>query len=62
MRPAAGENRGTRESDVSPHKVAHGNAVEYALALKGANQRRMVMRADGTIASSEGQTAIDRNE
>ena len=30
--------------------------------LKGANQKRVAMRADGTVASSEGKTPIDRNE
>lgn len=46
----------------SAHKITHGISVEYALALKGGNQKRVVMHADGTIASNDGKTAIDRNE
>jgi|SRR5215469_10234766 len=42
--------------------LGHGSSVEYALALKGGNQRGVVIRADGTTASSEGKTAIDRND
>lgn len=45
----------------SAEKVTAGDTTEYTLQLKGANQKKVVMRADGTIASSEGKTAIDRN-
>ena len=43
-------------------KVTHNGVMEYALNLKGANQKRVVMSADGTVASSEGKKAIDRNQ
>lgn len=46
----------------SAQKVTNGEVVEYALSLNGANQKRVVIRADGTIASSEGKTAVDRNQ
>ena len=44
----------------SAHKIIHGDTLEYALALTGGKQRKVAMHADGTIASSEGKTAIDR--
>lgn len=43
-------------------KVTHNGATEYVLKLKGANQKSAVIRADGTVASSEGKKAIDRNQ
>jgi hypothetical protein len=46
----------------SAQKVTNGQAVEYALELKGGNQKKVVMRADGTIASNEGKKAIDRGQ
>lgn len=46
----------------SAEKVTRNGTAEYALGLKGANQKKIVMRADGTIASKEGKKAIDRNE
>lgn len=44
----------------SAHKVTQGDMVEYALGLRGGNPKEVVIRADGTIASNEGKTAIDR--
>ena len=46
----------------SAEKVTHGDVLEYKLALKGGNQKKVVMRADGTVASSGGKTAIDRDQ
>ena len=46
----------------SAHKVTQGDTVEYALELKGVKQKEIVIRADGTIASNEGKTAIDRSK
>ena len=45
----------------SASKVTNNGTAEYALELKGAKQKKVVMCSDGTIASSEGKKAIDRN-
>jgi hypothetical protein len=42
-------------------KYAGDGGVEYALDLKGANQKRVVIRGNGTLASADGKVAIDRN-
>lgn len=46
----------------SAEKVTRNGFTEYALELKGANQKKIAMRVDGTVASNEGKKAIDRNQ
>lgn len=43
------------------HKVTHADVVEYGLSLNGGEKKKVVVNADGTIASTEGKTALDRN-
>lgn len=40
-------------------KVTHAEIVEYSLSLSGGAPKKIVVSADGTIASTEGETALD---
>jgi len=46
----------------SAMKVTHADVVEYGLALSGGNQKRVVISGDGTVASTEGKKALERNQ
>lgn len=43
------------------YKVTHADVVEYGLSLSGGGPKKLVVNADGTIASTEGKTALERN-
>jgi hypothetical protein len=43
-------------------KITYADATEYGLSLSGSKQKKVMMSADGTVASAEGKTAIERNQ
>jgi hypothetical protein len=46
----------------SAYKVSHLDATEYALSMSGgASPSKLVVSAQGTIVSTEGKKALDRN-
>jgi hypothetical protein len=44
----------------SAQKVIHADVIEYGLALSAGNPKKVIMAADGTIASTDGKTAFER--
>jgi len=51
----------TNASIRAAFRISHANLVEYGLSLSGGGPKKVVVNADGTIASTEGKTALERN-